>query len=129
MPKPRAFAEQFVDPPVDAAVETLPLANVVETLQTTGRVAGFEQLRDALLTNWRSLASMGLPLTAIIKMILETDRHALFALLAEEKLGERDASKQKGLENFQEFLKGNTNIPVLGLDGKKEFVAEEETNG
>lgn len=126
MGRPKPFAQVFAETPVDAAVETVPLADVVDTLQTSGRVAGFEQLRDALLTNWRSLASSGIPLTAIVKMVLETDRHALFALISEEKLGDKDSQKQKIMENYQDFLRGKTEIPVLGLEGKKEFTPEEE---
>lgn len=129
--RPQPLAMEFAETPVHVAPEvprgtdTVPLSEVVDTLQTTGRVAGFEQLRDALLTNWRSLAGMGVPLTQIIKMVLETDRHALFALLSEEKLGDRDTQKQKSLENFQEYLQGKTDIPVLGLDTKKELPAGE----
>lgn len=82
-------------------------------MRDSGRVEGFESLRDLLLANWRELAAAyDIPLQALLKLVLETDRHALFAMLSEEKLGDADKSKQRAHKWFQDYLMGEVDGPL-----------------
>lgn len=80
----------------------------VARLARDGRVKGFEQLRDELLTHWRWLAHYRDPL-AIIKTVLETDRHALFAQLSEQKAA--DKFQLDAWRAFQKYLEGEVSEP------------------
>jgi len=111
VPKPKSVAELLITTPppsVDPRFETVP-----GIMQNKGRVEGFESLRDMLLANWRELAAQfEIPLPQLLKLVLETDRHALFAAIAEEKLGDADRTKQKKWEWFQGFLGGDVDVPL-----------------
>lgn len=116
MPRPRKLSETL-----DVALPTSSPAPLFETvpavMERGGRVAGFEALRDLLLNNWQVLAaSYNIPLQGLLKLVLETDRHALFAAISEEKLGDADQSKHKRLKAFQEYLEGETSVPSLNED-------------
>ena len=104
------------------------LTDIPGKLHDNGRVAGFEALRDELLTNWRTLLDF-IPLPALVKLVLETDRHALFSLVAEAKLSDRfDREKW---DSFQEYLRGEVSEPPRVDTGalKALQTPEEATNG
>ena len=102
MRRPKALAEVLEATSPVTLFETVPAK-----MAQHGRVEGFEALRDLLLNNWQTLSgSLGIPLQALLKLVLETDRHALFAMMAEEKLGETASTKNKTQRWFQDYLKG-----------------------
>ena len=103
-------------------------------LHKQGRIEGFEALRDALLEHVDELSSNPL---AVIKMVLETDRHALFAQVAEEKARlKRDV---EAYDEFRRYLAGDIDslvespppIPMQAAKTPKliETETEEEENG
>lgn len=105
---PVPLSELIPVSPATSSFEDVP--NIMEA---KGRVSGFEAMRDMILSNWRALAAeYEIPLPALLKLVLETDRHALFAAMAEEKMGDADRSKQKKWAWFQEFLEGKVDVPL-----------------
>jgi len=80
------------------------LAEVPDVIASGGRVAGFEYLRDRLLRDWEGFIGKGVNAYSALKLVIETDRHAMFAeVQAAKKKGETDA---KMWENFQRYLHG-----------------------
>lgn len=74
---------------------------IPQIIEESGRVAGFEKMRDIVLEKWKELHLFpGLAL----KAALELDRHALFAeaLLLKAKSGDSE-----GLETLQGWLSGD----------------------
>lgn len=94
--------------PLDlTAVEPPPplLGEIPGIIGAEGRVRGFEKLRDVLLANAERLG----PLLAVIKTILETDRHALFAAVAAEKQRHDEATEQWNW--YKKYLSGEVMAP------------------
>lgn len=121
--KPVPLAEALASPPPKL------FAELPSVMQQDGRVAGFEGLRDMLLANWRGLAAeFDIPLQALLKLVLETDRHALFAQVSEEKLGDADRSKQKKMKWFQDYLEGEVESVPLP-EGDNESGREQDLQG
>lgn len=117
---PNSLAEILqTSSPGEPLFESLP-----ERMREDGRVAGFEALRDMLLRDWRSLAAeFEIPLPQLLKLVLDTDRHALFAALSEEKMGDANEAKVKRIRAFQDWLQtGN-------LKSLSEIIPERETKG
>ena len=69
-----------------------------------GRVQGFEDLRDTLLANWETMMNKGMNAYSIIKLVIETDRHAMFAEVQADK--RKAQFDQKVWEEFQDYLQG-----------------------
>jgi hypothetical protein len=78
-----------------------------ETLGVS-RVRGFEQLRDTLLTEWVALSTR-IPLHALLKLVLETDRHALYAMVAESKVDRTEDVDRWSA--FQKWLHEGVRLP------------------
>ena len=115
--------------PVEANFEIVP-----DVMRRRGRVEGFEALRDLLLEHWQGLArEYNIPLQALLKLVLETDRHALFAALSEEKLGDADQAKQRRWTWYQQYLTGAVDDPAPPDEKLSELPGEntqiEENNG
>lgn len=110
--RPTPLAEMLKDAPV--LPSTAPLFETIPAKLAEGRVEGFESLRDTLLANWRSLATeFEIPLPQLLKLVLETDRHALFAALSEEKLGDASQAKIRAHKQFQDYLHGEVDMSLL----------------
>ena len=69
-----------------------------------GRVQGFEDLRDTLLANWEMMMNKGMNAYSIIKLVIETDRHAMFAEVQADK--RKAQFDNKVWEEFQDYLQG-----------------------
>lgn len=69
-----------------------------------GRVKGFEKLRDELLSNWEVMMNKGMNAYSVIKLVIETDRHAMFAEVQADKKAAQYS--QKVWEEFQGYLQG-----------------------
>lgn len=114
-------------PPSDKLFSEVPA-----TFKAEGRVAGFEAIRDMILSNWRDLvAEFEIPLPTLLKLVLETDRHALFAAISEEKLGDASDAKLGRYKWFQGFLEGEIDIPPSPAGNKHAELpsANEVTDG
>lgn len=122
--KPKSLADVLSEHPPLSPKELF--ETVPGVMQTRGRVEGFEALRDLLLANWRDLAAgYNIPLHALLKLVLETDRHALFAMLSEEKLGDADRAKQGRYKWFQQYLEGEVDSPLPPEEKLAELPANE----
>lgn len=73
-----------------------------------GRIKGFEKLRDLILEHWEEFGPSTSPFAAI-KMALETDRHALFAQVAEGKTKATELDTR--WKEYQQYLKGEVDMP------------------
>ena len=69
-----------------------------------GRVGAFEDLRDTLLANWETMMSKGMNAYSVIKLVIETDRHAMFAEVQQDK--KRQQFDQNVWAEFQDYLHG-----------------------
>lgn len=109
MAEPKSLADVIANKPKTTALfETIP-----DVMKSGGRVEGFEALRDLILANWRDLArEFDIPLHALLKLVLETDRHAIFALMSEEKLGDGDKTALRNYKWFQNFLLRGVDSPL-----------------
>ena len=109
---PVALAELLSSVPA-VPVEDPEFERTPGELAERGRVAGFEHLRNELLRHWRVLhREYHIPLAALLKLVLETDRHILFAQLATLKLGDADSLRQQQWRWFREYLRGEHTSPV-----------------
>lgn len=90
--------------------KALDFSGVPALIREHGRARGFERLRDIVLENPEMLATIGkdnVPVgnyAAALKLVIELDRHALFARASEAKVQEKagDAWSQ-----FQEYLQAD----------------------
>lgn len=101
-------------------------AEIPALIESKGRVKGFERLRDLILLNWEELSSVLNPYSAI-KLVLETDRHSLFSEISEEK--QKDRFHDKKYQEFQEYLKGNIELPGAETPSEVEEPEEDAKNG
>lgn len=100
-----------------------PLADVPAIIGESGRVKGFEAIRDMLLASWQYFARSSNPL-AVLKSVLEMDRHALFAEVAAIKAsGKFDQDKW---EAYQRYLAGEVQAPP---EGSAEAPRQEASHG
>lgn len=79
-------------------------SGVPRVIKQKGRVAGFEFMRDFVLDNWDTLKSQANPYS-MLKLALESDRHALFAEVAE--LRKQGKIEQEMVAELSDYLKGN----------------------
>lgn len=91
------------DPPASGGF----FAEIPQIIASKGRVRGFEAIRDRVLTHWESLSRICNPYS-LLKLAIESDRHALFAVVAEEKA--RGAFDRDLWERYQDYLHGNVDI-------------------
>lgn len=99
-------------------------SNVTGTIRKQGRVKGFEALRDFALDNWEFLKGHMNPYS-VIKLALESDRHALFAEIAEmRKQGKFDVELYHDLSDF---LKGKVDM-APDSTGEKVNIAPADTS-
>ncbi len=128
---PPPLAQRFESESIDAPViEDKLFESVPATMGRRGRVEGFESLRDLLLTNWQALSSAyGIPLHALLKLVLETDRHALFAMMAEEKLGDSMNTKNKAQRWFQDYLGGDVETSLHPETNMTELPGADSVDG
>lgn len=80
-----------------------PFAHIPRVIKEEGRIRGFEEMRDTILRNWSSPALERMNAYSAIKAVLESDRHALFAGVAEAKTGKESDEKWA---KFQDYLEG-----------------------
>lgn len=94
-------------------------ADVPEIIAEQGRVKGFEQMRDRTLSNWEVLSSRLNPYSAL-KLVIEFDRHAMFAEVAEAKT--KGAFNQELWKEYQDYLHGKVEV-VPSPAGENDLVA------
>lgn len=83
------------------------LAEVPAIIGDKGRVAGFEHLRDRLLSDWETFIARGVNAYSALKLVIEMDRHAMFAeVQARKQQGQFD---QQLYADFQDYLHGEPN--------------------
>lgn len=83
-------------------------SRIPKTIRKKGRAKGFEKIRDMVLINWEMLSAVSNPL-ATIKLVLEIDKHAMFAEVAAEKA---KGSFDKGLwDEYRDYLQGKIELP------------------
>lgn len=117
-PRPPVRAERPPEPPAPPRIKsngnghrpkvnlrTKRFRGIVSTIKKQGEVAGFRQLRDRLLLDYEQL---GEPLGTVLKLALESSKHALMVELHEAKNSGGDAKKY---EEFQRYLHGQTELP------------------
>jgi len=113
---------------------TPPLKKIPKVIRRKGRVRGFEALRDKLLTDTEAMLASGLSLYNVIKLVIELDRHALFAGVQEEKQrGKFDTTKY---DEMQKYLEGEVQLSEMAepteaaalseLIDRDEFSADDE---
>lgn len=79
-------------------------ARIPKVIEKRGRAKGFEKIRDKLLKDWENLSAMTRSPLAVLKTVIEMDRHAMFAEVQQAK-----ASKytDEQYEKFQKYLEGD----------------------
>lgn len=82
-------------------------AHIPVIIRESGRVAGFEALRDYALEHWDTLKGQINPYSAL-KFALEADRHALFAEVAELRKQGNQAAELSG--ELSEYLQGRVDV-------------------
>ena len=117
------------------------LAEVPGVIAKSGRVAGYEHLRDRLLADWEQFIARGVNPYSALKLVIEMDRHAMFADVQAEK--KRGHFHEKMWEDFQSYLRGEVDAapdPVVPVEadesdsylakapasGKEEYDGEDE---
>ena len=86
-------------------------------IKDSGRVVGFERMRDITLERWEELSARMNPYS-VLKLAIESDRHAMFSQLAEEKT--KAGFDRSYYDKFQNYLAGNVDIapvPELAAGG------------
>jgi hypothetical protein len=85
-------------------------SKVIQSLKEKGSAAGFQQLRDFLLENYKDLKSdMGAG--NIVTLAINCDKHSMFARIAEGKA--QTKKDQQDLLDFQKYLQGSTSLDDL----------------
>src|SRR5947209_512981 len=77
---------------------------IPKLIKGKGRAAGFVELRDMLLKDWEGMSARMNPYSAF-KLILETDRHAMFAEVAAEK--QKGTFDRELWDQFRDYLHGS----------------------
>jgi hypothetical protein len=80
----------------------------VPAIMRESRIAGFEHLRDRLLTDWEEFISKGVNAYSALKLVIEMDRHALFAQVQADKPKAKHDKDQ--WQEFQDYLKGKVEV-------------------
>lgn len=114
MAEARLILAKKVLPNTEPAVAPEPmLAEVPDVIRDQGRVAGFEHLRDRMLSDWEKFIKAGVNAYSALKLVIEMDRHAMFAeVQAEKKKGEVDQQKW---DWYQKYLQGQVDAAPLAL--------------
>jgi hypothetical protein len=94
--------------------------DIPKTIAEKGRVKGFEALRDKVLTDWETLSGF-CNAYSLLKLAIESDRHAMFAAVAEEKA--RGAFDREIWERYQDYLHGNVDV----LPDQGDYRAKEDS--
>lgn len=102
MSGPAAVARRSGSPlpllPPGVVNEASAFADVPALLAQSGRLRGFERLRDLILERYDQL---GFSAAGAIKAALEVDRHALFSEVAEDKMrSKQDHAKYDALQEW-----------------------------
>lgn len=82
-------------------------ADIPEVIQEEGRVKGFERMRDKIFLDWETLSQRCNPYS-LLKLAIESDRHAMFSQIAEEK-AKGTFDKDLWLK-YQDYLSGNVDV-------------------
>jgi hypothetical protein len=93
-------------------------ARVPKIIRKRGRVKGFEAIRDLMLSQYETLALRMNPYN-VIKLALESDRHALFAEVAEAKSAGTGVHREMW-DQFQSFLSGAVEAPGASTESAPE---------
>lgn len=78
-------------------------AEIPQIIATSGRVRGFERIRDLILQNWLALREVLSPYNAI-KLAMEADKHALLSETAQTK--SKGKFDHEEWDKFQRYLRG-----------------------
>lgn len=83
-------------------------SRIPKVIERRGRAKGFEKIRDKLLKDWEGMSVLTRNPLAVLKTVIEMDRHAMFAEVQQAK-----ASKytDEQYEKFQKYLEGEDNGP------------------
>lgn len=95
------------------------LEDIPAVIETRGRVKGFEAIRDKLLIDWENFIGRGMSPYAVLKLVIEMDRHAMFA---ENQKSKKDELDQKAYAEFQDYLHGKTELPAANAEA---YIAEQ----
>lgn len=87
----------------EEAVAAPDFGTVPALIREHGRARGFERLRDLVLERPDGMGTDNF--LAVLKMVIELDRHALFSEVSEAKA--RDRMDKDAWEKFQEYLRGD----------------------
>ena len=82
-------------------------ADIPGTIEAEGRVKGFERMRDKIFLDWETLSQRCNPYS-LLKLAIESDRHAMFSQIAEEK-AKGTFDKDLWLK-YQDYLSGNVDV-------------------
>lgn len=93
-----------------------PFDTVPALIHEHGRVRGFEKMRDVLLSSYHRLGQDNL--LAVLKMVIELDRHALMSEVAQAK--QRARFEQEAWERFQSYLRGEVDVPGTEKRGSED---------
>jgi hypothetical protein len=110
--------------PAEAVKKFGMFARIPRIIKKKGRAKGFERVRDLVLTNWEMLGAVSNPLAAL-KLVLDVDKHAMFAEVAAEKA--KGAFDMQLWSQFQDYLEGKIEI-APGSENARELPTGDEVN-
>lgn len=79
-------------------------SRIPKTIEKRGRAVGFTKIRDKLLKDWEFFSAASRSPLAVLKTVIEMDRHAMFAEVQASKL---DSTSDDRYAKFQKYLEGD----------------------